>query len=347
MMNEYIDNRTGEYTEDFQSAFDQACDEQLGEDTSASDQQEEQIEEPDVSIEEEQQEPVEESKVVVSEPSNSVDYKTLYEELKRNSDAQLGRLHANIQTLSAQYQELKQSMQQKKEEPKEEEPTKLPSHIQEVFEAYPEIADAVQYLVDSKLSKTQKQFQNVVESKITPIQNQLYLTEAQKHEATIRASHPDITEILMSGDLHAWMNTLTPVSRAGAMRIYESGSAEEIVSMLNEYKQARGIPTNGYTNVGKQSPAGFSGTAGNQNVALQAQSGRTPAQGAVAGTDSGTSGTQDESEDEIVKRVLAAMTVASSREPLDVPKRRSRSPKQDFMAVAKEYERSTGRRLPY
>lgn len=342
MNNEYIDASTGTFTEDFQDAFDQACDEQLGIEPSTS---EPEVEESEQEPETQQQEEVTSEEVTPSEPA--VDYKSLYEELKRNSDAQLGRLHANIQNLSAQYQELKQSMQQKKEEPQEEEPTKLPSHIQEVFEAYPEIADAVQYLVDSKLSKTQKQLQNVVESKITPIQNQLYLTEAQKHEATIRAAHPDITEILSSGDLHAWMNTLPPVFRAGALRIYESGSAEEIVSMLNEYKQARGIPINGYTNVGKQSPTGFSGTAGNANVASKAQSGSASSQGTATGGDSGASGNQGENEDEIVKRVLAAMTVASSREPLDVPKRRVRSPKQDFMAVAKEYERSTGRRLPY
>lgn len=341
MMNEYIDASTGAFTEDFQDAFDQACDEQLGVETPTSSEPE--VEEPE-NEEPEVQQPVE---VASEEAQPDVDYKSLYEELKRNSDAQLGRLHANIQNLSVQYQELKQSMQQKKEEPRqEEEPTKLPSHVQEVFEAYPEIADAVQYLVDSKLSKTQKQLQNVVESKITPIQNQLYLTEAQKHEATIRAAHPDITEILTSGDLHAWMNTLPPVFRAGAVRIYESGSADEIVSMLNEYKQARGILTNGYTNVGKQSPAGFSGTVGNSDSALQAQSSSAAPKGA-GNTGTSTSSSQDESEDEIVKRVLAAMTVASNREPLDVPKRRARSPKQDFMAVAKEYERSTGRRLPY
>lgn len=345
MMNEYIDARTGQFTEDFQSAFDQACDEQLGEEPRASleEEEEQSVEEP---VEVQEEEPVVETKV---EPApQSVDYKTLYEELKRNSDAQLGRLHANIQSLSAQYQEVKQQMQQKEEKPQEEEPTKLPSHVQEVLEAYPDIADAVQYLVDSKLSKTQKQLQSVVESKITPIQNQLYLTEAQKHEATIRAVHPDITEILTSGDLHAWMSTLPPVARTGAMRIYEAGSAEEIVSMLNEYKQARGIPTNGYTNIGKQSPAGFSEAVGNANFASNTQSVRTPAESSGnSGTDAGTGSSPVENEDEIVKRVLAAMTVASTREPLDVPKRRQRSPKQDFMAVAKEYERSTGKRLPY
>lgn len=337
---------------EFQEAFNQACDEQMPDNAETSEQEvEEEIPETDQDTNSEPESEPEDSQVNTEpepEPDKSQysepDYKSLYFELKRVSDAQLSRVHAHLQDLSAQYQELKQQQEMKSQAKPEE----LPSHIKEVFEAYPEIADAVQYLVDSKVNKTQQQLQSVVDSKIKPLQNQLYLTEAQKHEAIIRAAHPDITEILMSGDLQMWINSLPPVMRTGASRIYESGTADEIVAMLNEYKQARGIPngTRKSSSAGIQESPGYSRTSGRAESVLSPSEGRSSDTSGIRTGGTGR-GQGDGEEDEIVKKVLAAMAVASKREPLDVPKKRRRTPQQDFMAIAKQYENSMGRRLPY
>lgn len=182
-------------------------------------------------IEEEQQE---------SPAPSEIDYKALYLKHQQMADAQIGLLHSRLGNLKNQYQELKKSVKQQTLE-EEEVPAKVPDKVREVFESYPDLGDAIQEYIKHELGKTRKNVKGEIESHIRPIQEHLVMTEAKRHEMTIRSAHPDLDNLLRSGDVVAWIESLPPMMKIGAGKIYQNGSAEEVVSLLNEYKQARGI----------------------------------------------------------------------------------------------------------
>lgn len=234
----------------------------------------------------------------------TVDYQKLYEQNKQNYESRISLLNSRLQNLSEQYQELKMA---KTKAPEVDDPKSYSPKMKELFENYPDIADAVKELIDSKVAKTLQQVEHTVEERIQPIQSTVVQSEAQRHYMRIRSAHPDIDAIMDSGDLILWINSLPPMQKAGAQHIYQAGSADDIIDLLNNYKSARS---------GKTPKAKVNTTPANKTQL---------------------------SEDEIVNKVLAAMTVRSGKEQINPtltkPKR-----EKSFDDAVTEWERSMSRR---
>lgn len=237
-----------------------------------------------------------------------LNYKELYEKVKRDAEAQNTLWASRLTDLSHKYQELKEAKNapaQMKEDQDE-----LPDNVKELFEIHPEIANAVKTLVDSKVSAVQRTVNDELKTRVEPLQQQMYQTEAEKHFSAIRAAHPDITAIMDSGDLFAWIDSLPPVMQNGAKYVYQYGTAQEVVSLLNDYKSARGVKKPQMTRA--------------SSAPIQTTSG---------------SDTED-----IVKQVLAAMAVRTGKEPIDISNKPKAKPREkSFEDLAREYEH--GRRL--
>lgn len=187
-------------------------------------------------LEQEQEAPVQNEQQTTELPLN---YKELYEKAKRDAEAQNALWASRLTDLSHKYQELKEvknAPAQTKEDPDE-----LPENVKELFEIHPEIANAVKTLVDTKVSAVKKNVETELKTRVEPIQQQIFQSEADKHFSTIRAAHPDISAILDSGDLFTWINSLPPVMQNGAKYVYQYGTAQEVISLLDDYKSARGV----------------------------------------------------------------------------------------------------------
>lgn len=228
-----------------------------------------------------------------------LNYQELYLKERQRAAATEDLLNSRMREISKQYQELKS----KKDKdvfiaPEEDESLdKLPANVKELFETYPDIAAAMKEYVNHKFKSTLSRVETAVNTKVQPLENKIQYTEAQRHEAVIRSAHPDVMSIIDSGDLFVWMNSLDPINRAGAMHIYQQGTAEEIVTMLDTYKQARGVS--------KAKPK--------QKIdAAKTVEGTTPA--------------YDSNTEDVVKKVIAAMNVPSGRAPIDIAQ--SKPPKQ-------------------
>lgn len=187
-------------------------------------------------LEQEQEAPVQNEQQTTELPLN---YKELYEKAKRDAEAQNALWASRLTDLSHKYQELKETKNtpaQTKEDSDE-----LPDNVKELFEIHPEIANAVKTLVDTKVSAVKKNVETELKTRVEPIQQQIFQSEADKHFSTIRAAHPDISAILDSGDLFTWINSLPPVMQNGAKYVYQYGTAQEVISLLDDYKSARGV----------------------------------------------------------------------------------------------------------
>lgn len=233
-----------------------------------------------------------------------IDYKELYEKAKRDAEAQAGLYASRLENLSRQYAELKETVNKAPKTQKEER-EELPDNVKELFEIHPEIAEAVKSLVENKVSAVTRQVENEIKTRVEPVQQQVYMTEQQRHINTIRAAHPDLNAIMDSGDLVKWIQTLPSVMRTGATYVYQYGSAEEIIGLLNDYKAARGV----------KAP---------QAKAVPRAQQANPV----------------EDTENIVKQVLAAMTVRTSKEPIDLGNKSRRPREKTFDEIAREYEQS-------
>lgn len=253
-------------------------------------------------LEQEQEAPVQNEQQTTELPLN---YKELYEKAKRDAESQNALWASRLTDLSHKYQELKETKNtpaQTKEDSDE-----LPDNVKELFEIHPEIANAVKTLVDTKVSAVKKNVETELKTRVEPIQQQIFQSEADKHFSTIRAAHPDISAILDSGDLFTWINSLPPVMQNGAKYVYQYGTAQEVISLLDDYKSARGV---------------------NKPQMTRASSPRVQTNPA------------SETED-IVKQVLAAMAVRTGKEPIDISNKPKAKPREkSFDELAREYERS-------
>ncbi len=66
-------------------------------------------------------------------------------------------------------------------------------------------------------------------------------TETHSHFDAIAALHPDWEAIVNGGDLDKWQASLTPMARSGVEFVRNNGTAQEVIDMLDNYKQDRGL----------------------------------------------------------------------------------------------------------
>ena len=293
------------------------------------------------------------------------EYEKLYRDYKQNADAQIGLYRSRVDQLA---QELRKLKAEQKEPAK---PKELPHEVQEVFEMYPDIAKAMEAYVDSRLTDTSNTISQNFEQQIQPIKNQLVLSDVQKHQMAIEAAHPDLKKILQSGDLTKWIESLPPVMKAGAQQVYQYGSSADVINLLDEYKTQRGISSGRRSkrnaqseqHSGVQPRREVSGTPEEQKASgYQERSGMdvysSEGRGTLRTDGSEYSGNSeyyqgegnevdDYSDDPLVQRVMAALSVRSSRAPVNVnnmqPKK-EKTAEDIFKEVTREFEQNHRRR---
>lgn len=249
---------------------------------------------------------------------SSVNYQDLLEQARKESDAQIRLLNSRLQSLSAQYQELKAQTKQQAAAPAKDsadaadEPD-LPDSFKELMEEFPDFAKPMQEYVERQVQKALKSVTSEVDKRVRPIESHIDTSETNAHLNAIRSAHPDFDEIVGGFDLLQWIESLPPVARTGAVYVAERGSSDQVIALLNDYKAARNLSTkNVNAPQSKSSPS------------------KTPAQ----------TKNQPSDEDAIVKKVLAALSVPSKKSTPQEQK--SNEIPDDFAAAfdayAKEYE---------
>jgi hypothetical protein len=113
---------------------------------------------------------------------------------------------------------------------------------------------------DIALKKLQKEFQSFVGERLNEIKAELtsqitptttFIKEAQEkeeirgeeeHFSAIRERHPDFETYRDNGSLKKWTEKKPSYIRDGIQRICESGDADQIIELLNDFKQENNIP---------------------------------------------------------------------------------------------------------
>jgi hypothetical protein len=124
-----------------------------------------------------------------------------------------------------------------------EENTKLTKY-QEFAKDFPEIAGPIEEFLNQRLSGTEELVRKAVEEKITPIAADLSQQKVSTHLERILAKHPDAIKLRQDGSLDAWINTLPVYAQHGARYVTNSGTSDEVVALLDQYKDYKNQKTN-------------------------------------------------------------------------------------------------------
>lgn len=245
---------------------------------------------------------------IPAENASGHDNQQLLSQLLQEKDNQLQLLYSRLNDLSTQYKTLKEETS-KKVETKEA----VPAEVQELYETYPELATAIDKIVESKVNVTKKTIEETLTPQTAAMQQQLQEMAQQQYIAKIMQVHPDLPQIMQSNALNKWIAAMSdPVQRAGAEWITRYGTVDNVVQLISQYKSSQ---------------QGFS----------------TPAQS--VNNRSTVTPTTSTADDDLVQKIVNAISVPSERQaPTPTRKRREYATTTEaFKALANEYERKNYR----
>ena len=253
---------------------------------------------------------------------NSVSVEQLQAQL-REKENEINLWASRASQIAAQYQELKarstnspESDTTKHEAPENTHSEQQSESVKEFFEIYPDIAEAVNQMIEERSKRTAQKFENVLNERVIPIQQHIQQSAAQQFTNKILAAHPDAAQLVQSKQLRNWVETLDPLMRAGAHTIMQYGNADEVISLISQYKMAQGNPGSSV------SSSSFTPTTNDRSNSSNVQV----------------------REDEIARKVFAMMnTPSNSQEPsivrqTEVPMYKSEE--EAFEALARDYEKN-------
>ena len=118
-----------------------------------------------------------------------------------------------------------------------EENQKLASY----YEDWPEIAQAEALVRRGEYSKLVDFIMGQVEARYAPIASSWESQQSDAHYNSVVAAHPDYDNIV--DNVQAWITTLPPVLRSSFEQVAVQGTTDDVIGLLNYYKQATGQPS--------------------------------------------------------------------------------------------------------
>ena len=177
------------------------------------------------------------------QPSQSLDYQQLYQQTLKERELQqqnMNLLYDRLNDLSDRYQSLKQDTVKQPEMAKAE----TPAEVQELYELYPDIAKAVDKMIETRTKSVQKSVEDTTESKALQLQQAVQTLAQQNFINKVVAAHPDMPQIMQSRVLHSWVDGLDSIQKAGANHIMQYGTADDIIDLVSKYKSYKSGSTN-------------------------------------------------------------------------------------------------------
>lgn len=168
------------------------------------------------------------------------DYQQLVDRLIQDKDNHIKLLYARLNELSEEYKTLKQGVPAQQTPIVKED---LPQEVKDLYEVYPEIATAVEKIVESRVRNSSEAIEQKLATVVQPVAQQVKQTQEQQFMQTLLAKHPDLPEIVQSGSLVTWVNTLDPISKHGAQYVIQQGNVDDILALVDRYKSVKNMST--------------------------------------------------------------------------------------------------------
>lgn len=146
-------------------------------------------------------------------------------------------LRRNIQALQDQVNQLLQA------QPQDQAPIDNDDDLNTVMDDYPEIAGPLvkkNKMLEQKIAQLEQMLTGVKQTSDRYVANEQKTAE-ERHWSAIRAGVPDYDELVSDDNVNnviEWVNSQAPIIKQG----FFQGSADDVVTVFNLYKQAQGLP---------------------------------------------------------------------------------------------------------
>jgi len=91
---------------------------------------------------------------------------------------------------------------------------------------------------EGRVAAMQREFQQVMQQRLAPVESVAAQSQEAMYWQTVQAAHPDFQEAAAA--LPAWIQKQPAILRPTLERVYNGGTAVEVVELLSAYKQAIG-----------------------------------------------------------------------------------------------------------
>jgi hypothetical protein len=183
-------------------------------------------------------------------PGEQIDYKALYETTEARFRTLKGKYDAEVPRLTAENRELKARPVPKVEPaaapaPVVEQPADthpdddddLPEEVRAALDDMPTVTKAVDALIKHRTRKLMAP----VQAQLAPLAKQSEQQAAEAHFGYIAAAHKDWNEVVNGDKFKAWVAGMPNYRRGGAEQVLEAGSAEDVVSLIGDFKKESGF----------------------------------------------------------------------------------------------------------
>lgn len=120
-------------------------------------------------------------------------------------------------------------------------------------EDFPELAEllgpAITKIVEQGVSKGIAEFEQKVNARIDPLQNNAELSAAEAHFKAIGDAHSDYESIVESEELKDWIGKQPSFAQIGYNSVLEKGTAPQVIELLTAFKKATTPPAEVDTSV--------------------------------------------------------------------------------------------------
>lgn len=123
--------------------------------------------------------------------------------------------------------------------------------LNEFLTEFPDLKRPIQVLIRQEAKAIASGEVGDLRKKVETLEASAVQTKEDAHWDTIRKAHPDFEDLRDSGKLGAWLNAQKPMLQRAYDDVCKNGTADEIIEMLNDYKEANKPKQ---TNVGKRKP---------------------------------------------------------------------------------------------
>lgn len=157
-----------------------------------------------------------------------IDYKALY-------DKEVQRLRSTEGRYRAELQRLQQAQNQGYAAPQEQDPDD--AFLAKFRQDYSD--DVVKAIDLVATRRAQALLSQSLNQYVAPLHNTQQELAATAHFSAIEAAHPDAFEIAEDPTFNAWIDSRPDHLRDAYVRVRDSGTPREVISMLNEFKETR------------------------------------------------------------------------------------------------------------
>jgi hypothetical protein len=181
------------------------------------------------------------------EEQAAVDYKALYDQMTATNASLQGNLADATHKLASWEGRIEAARREAEEaaasRAKEDKPDyEMTPELEDILDEYPDLIPQVQALINQKVTKevsgVEERVAQLIEQRVKPIATHVQESETQAHNDAIFSAHPDVHERIEDGSLKAWIDTLPKYQQVGAYRVCNSGSAQEVISLFDSFKDA-------------------------------------------------------------------------------------------------------------